>query len=29
MKLSGSEYGLQVAIIEFAVGLKMRYERKK
>ena len=26
---SGSEYSLQVNVIEYAIGLEVRYERKK
>ena len=26
---SGSEYSLQVDVIEYAIGLEVRYERKK
>lgn len=29
VKLSGFEYSLQVDITDFAVGLEVRYERKK
>ena len=28
-KRSGSEYSLQVDVIEYAIGLEVRYERKK